>query len=452
MKKSMKLLSVLLSSAIVITLSACGQTGGTATQTSSSAAVQNETSTQTQAQAKTPVNLKLLLQSADDARKAINSKYIQANFKTELPDYNVEVELGGGGTDYENKIKTYNAAGEMPDVFFVSGSAVVDPVIQAGNVLDLLPYITKDGTAAKYKIKAPIEPRQDGKLYALNPGSDNYFTPRIFYHKDIFAKYNIQVPKTFDEFMAASKTLKSNGIVPFTSMGKDGWCVINYLFQNIVMSINPQTITDLMNNKTNFEDPVCIQALNTIQKMAQQGVFPDGMAMLDYGPGKELFTSKKAAMYGMFTWDLPDLAKDPDVGMMNWPSIKDGVDRSNVIQLWGGPDSGYAVAAKSKNLDAAVKLAEYANEQDAKFFNIEQKAPTAYDTGIKLEGASDLMTQNLQNIDAAATKVNTLGNYAFGTKMLTEFGTNSAKLLTGKMSGEDFAKAIDKTWADNFKK
>ena len=451
MIKSMKSASIILSVVIALSLSACGQRANTS-EPKSTEAPQSTTSAQTQAKAKTSVNMKMLLQSGDETRKAINDKYIQANLKTVLPDYNVEIELGGGGDDYNNKLKTYNAAGELPDVFFTSGTSVIDPVIVAGNALDLLPYISKDGYAAKYKMKAPIEPRQDGKLYAINPGSDNYFTPRIFYHKDIFAKYKIEIPKTFDEFMVASKVLKANGVVPFTSFGKDGWAVTTYLFQNIVMSINPQVITDLINNKTDFSNPVVIDAFNKIQKMAQEGVFPEGMAMLDYGPAQELFTSKKAAMYGMFTWALPDMAKDPDVDIMNFPAVTPEVDRSKVLQYWGGPDTGYAVFAKSKNVDAAVKLAEYANEQDAKFFSIEQKAPTAYDTGIKLEGASDLMTKSLQNFDAADNKIPTLLNYAFGTKMTSEFNVNASKLLTGKFSGEDFAKAIEKTWADNFAK
>ena len=37
-----------------------------------------------------------------------------------MPNVEVEYDLGGGGQDYANKLKAYNASGDMPDVWFSS--------------------------------------------------------------------------------------------------------------------------------------------------------------------------------------------------------------------------------------------------------------------------------------------------------------------------------------------
>lgn len=454
MKKIIKVVSILVALFMLASLAACGTQQAKTDDGAGKEKTAAETAAATKAEEKKPEKpkLKVILMTGDETRKAINSKYLSAdNFKSDLKDIDVEIEESVGGDEYINKMKTYNATGELPDVFFSNGTMMLKPMITGSTVLDLLPYINKDGFAGKYSEKAAIMPFTDGKLYALQAGSDMYFIPRIFYHKDIFTKYNINVPKTFDEFMAVCKTLKSKGVIPWATYGKDGWAVKNYLFQNLVMAENPQVISDLIANKTDFSNPVCMNALTKIQKMAQEGVFQPGVAGTEYGAVQELFTSKKAAMYSMMTWALPDLAKDPEVDFMDFPQINSSVDMSKTLQFWGGPNSGYCVNAKSKAVDAAVKVAEYCTTQEAKFFNVEQKAPTAVDTGIKLEAGSPLMQKNLDNFKSASTKIQTLSLHAFGSKFDPEFGTNAGKLLTGKYAPEEFVKVISKAWEENFK-
>lgn len=437
---------------LLLLLSACGNqqasnSGGTEGGNGAPAATEAKTEDQPQEKAK----IKLLLMTGDETRKAINAKYLTPdNFKTDLPDIEVQIEESIGGDEYTNKLKTYNATGELPDVYWAAGTTTMKPIINSGSALDFLPYITADGFAEKYTEKEAIAPFTDGKLYVLQAGSDMYFVPRIFYHKEIFSQNGITVPTTFDEFMAVCKILKDKGIVPWATYGKDAWAVRNYLFQNLVMAEDPKVITDLIENKTDFYNPVCQSALAKIQKMVQEGVFQPGVTTAEYGAAQELFTSKKAAMYTMMTWALPDLAKDPDVDIMFFPQVNPSIDMSKTLQYWGGPNSGYAVNAKSKFADASVKVAEYCTVQEAKFFNIEQKAPTAIDTGIVPEAGSELLQKSLKNFKESTTKVQTLSLYAFSTKFDTEFGTNCGKLLTGKFSPEDFAKALADSWKENF--
>ena len=59
----------------------------------------------------------------------------------------------------------------------------------------------------------------DGKAYAV-PYSIIYNT--VIYNKNVFAEYNLEVPKTFDEFLDVCQTLKDNGITPI-ALKNDSW-------------------------------------------------------------------------------------------------------------------------------------------------------------------------------------------------------------------------------------
>lgn len=444
MSKISKTVSMILASVMIVSLAACGSSGE---EKENNAAQPAETKQEVKnEEKKDPVKLKLLTISTDESRISIMDNFIKQNYKKELPDVEIEFEPGGGGEDMANKLKTYNASGDMPDVWY-SDASFATPIIKVGNQLDLTPYITKDGFIEKYSVKDALK-FKDGKIYAIGAGADTFFNPRIFYHKDIFAEHNIQVPETFDELIEVCKKLNSAGVVPVSTMGKGGWAPGLFLFQTMVQIEDPEVMSTLLQNKMDFNNPVIKKALGRIEKLAKEGAFPKGIATLDYGPAKEMFTSKKAAMYWMFSWELPSLTSDPDVDFFLWPSAGSKYNAKDVVQFWGSPISGYAVFANSKNLEAAVKLAEFCAMQDALFFT-SQGSPVDLNTGSKLGGVSPLMQKNLDDYNGAKTKISSFYLNAMDAKTNAEFGKLSSNLLTGDYSADQFVKDFNNVWLEN---
>lgn len=70
------------------------------------------------------VKIKFLSLSADENRNNIRENYIKVNVEKEFPNVEVEYDLGGGGQDYANKLKAYNASGDMPDVWFSRAKSI----------------------------------------------------------------------------------------------------------------------------------------------------------------------------------------------------------------------------------------------------------------------------------------------------------------------------------------
>ncbi|MCD9023504.1 extracellular solute-binding protein [Cohnella sp. NL03-T5] len=384
--------------------------------------------------------------TTDEARNNIMEKFIKPNIEAALPDVEVEFEPGGGGGDFVNKMKTYNASGDLPDVWY-GDSTLAPPIMEAGNLLDLTPYVTKDHFIDKYSVPDALKAK-DGKVYALSSGSDTYFTPVIYYHVDMFEKAGVQIPKTFDELVKAAQTLKSKGFVPISTPGKGGWSTTVFLFQNMVQIGDPQAMADLVTNKTDFNNPSIKAGLARVEQLAKSGALPEGVANLDYGPAKELFTSKKAAMYMMMTWELPDLAKDPTVDFFPFPAASDKYDSAKVAQFWGAPLNGYSVNAKSKNVEQAVKVAEFLAMADAKYFE-STGAPVALKTGNPTGELQPLMKKFLDWYNAVPTKIASYSINAQDAKVAAEFATLGQNLLTGQYTSDQFVKDFDKTWKEN---
>ncbi len=450
MIKLSKLASGVVAISMVFSLAACGGNENSSNSTGADSTGAAQTSQAVSSNTE-KVKIKFLSLSTDENRNNIREKYIMANVGKDMPNVEVEYDLGGGGQDYANKLKAYNASGDMPDVWF-SEQNLSSVVVQAGNALDLAQYVQKAGFDKKFKMQEVVTPDKDGKLYCVQPGADQYFTPRLWYHKDIFAKNNVQVPTTFDELIKACETLKAKGVVPMSIIGKDGWTPNLHMLQTMIMAEDPQVAADLANNKTDFSNPVVKNALERIQKLVQSGAFAPGVTNIDYGPAVEMYTSGKAAMLAMFSWETTNLEKaSPDTDFIVWPSAKEGNDANASIQFWGAPLSGYLVSANTKNPEVAADFAMFCATQDALYYNIEQKAPTALDTGIKIEGISPLLQKSLDQFDAAKVKIPSLWAATYNTKMSAEISTLNSKLLTGKYPADDYIKAITPVWAENFK-
>jgi raffinose/stachyose/melibiose transport system substrate-binding protein len=339
----------------------------------------------------------------------------------------------------------------MPDIWF-SEQNLSSVVVTAGNALDLLPYVKNSGFDKKFKMKDIVAPDKNGKLYCIQPGADQYFTPRLWYHKDIFAKNNIQPPETFNDLIKVCKTLKDKEIVPMSIVGKDGWTPNLHMLQTMIMAEDPNVALDLVNNKTDFNNPVVKNALGRIQKLAQIGAFAPGVTNIDYGPAMEMYTSGKSAMLAMFSWETINIEKAaPDTDFVPWPSAKNGIDTNKAIQYWGAPLSGYLVSAKTKNPEVASQFAMFCTTQEALYYNIEQKSPTMLDTGVKIEGISPLLQKSLDQFNAAKIKIPSIWAATFNTQMSAEIATQNSKLLTGKYSPNDYINAINPVWAKNFK-
>ncbi|GIO52267.1 ABC transporter substrate-binding protein [Paenibacillus sp. SSG-1] len=286
--------------------------------------------------------------------KQIISEYEQAN-----PNVKIETEVLEN-EQYKNKLKVLSASNSLPDVGFTWAAGFLEPYVK-GNMFapldDLLQGDLKDkfvaGTTEAYAV--------DGKTYAL-PVELNIVP--VYYNKEIFAKYNLQPPKTYEEFKNIIKTLNDNKVTPIALGSKDAWTG-SFWYMYLAERLGGPDMLDQAVASSTFSDSSLIQAAKEAQDLVKSNAFVKGFNGLSNDEAKSEFMNEKAAMYAMGTWEVPNYTTNPDIpqefkdkiGFFKFPTIEGG--KGNINDWVGGVGVGMFVSENSKVKEDAKKFVNY---------------------------------------------------------------------------------------------
>lgn len=239
------------------------------------------------------VDLKAFLMSEDEARVRVYNEYYAPNVEEDLPELNVEFELPGKG--YQEKLRIYNASGELPDVFF--GWNII---LESGNAVDLTPYIESDGFMDKYKTSSALIPYSDGKIYAISAGMDAYYTASMIYNKDIFEKEGVEVPTNFEELLKVCETFVEKDYVPISMLGS--FTAYAFLPQELITMESTEDMEKIISGEMGFDSEPFRNAMAKYEQLIQVGAFAKDAATTTYDEHIALFTSGKAPMLYAPLW------------------------------------------------------------------------------------------------------------------------------------------------------
>ena len=389
------------------------------------------------------VKLRVLSIGSDETQLDVMENFIKKNITEEYPNLEVEWETG---SDLSNLVKTYSATGDLPDVWY-SDAAYATGVITAGNQQNLSDYIQKDGFMDRFANQEALR-YSDGGIYALSSGADTFYTPVVYYNKEIFDQYGLEEPQTFEELKQVCQKLIDAGIVPMSVQGQNGWTLKNFALLTLVMNEDPAVAEALLKNKTDFTDPVVLDALKKFEELVQMGAFPEGVSNIDYGTQLSLFTEGQTAMLYTMSWAAATVEEALDAGIFMWPASGDKVKTGDVLQIWGSPLNGWAVNAKSEQLAWAVKLAEYCCEQEAAR-HAQNGSSLNFQTGIEGDITLETEKERMQIYNQASKYIPTIHQNAMDSATVAEFMTYTNLMFTGSYSAEQFVEDFNPIWKSN---
>lgn len=296
----------------------------------------------------------------DNAELTVASAQAVADaFNKANPDIVVTVETRPQGADGDNDVKTRLATGEMDDVFAYNSGSLLQAIDPAGNLVPLTdePWVST---------------LDEGFVKSVSVGGEVYGAPQasamgggVIYNREVYAQLGLEVPTTWDEFMANNAAIKAAGITPVIQSYGDTWTSQLFVladFHNVLVKDAewPDRYT-ANDSAAKFSNPPALTGFQRLEQIASSGMLNEDYATLKYDQALAALSDGAGAQYPILTFALPALiALDPanadKFGFFGQPG-DDAADAG--MTLWEPAGVYIPTTTEGAKLEAAKKFVAF---------------------------------------------------------------------------------------------
>ncbi|GGJ10725.1 sugar ABC transporter substrate-binding protein [Alicyclobacillus cellulosilyticus] len=374
-------------------------------------------------------------------------------FNQSHPDIHVQPQWFQNGP-YKQKILIAMGAHNPPDIFMGWGGGILKSYIDAGDVYDLTSDINKDPQWKNRFLPSVMKPVTfNGHIYGVpyTGVQPVYF----FYNKQLFQKYHVAIPKTWNQLLNAIKVFNKNGVIPITLGGKDLWPNLMYEEYLVDRIGGPEAFNAVLAGKKNaWSNPAFIKANTMIQQLVKMKAFEPGFSSVSYdnAASTSLLFTGRAAMELMGSWEFNTVYSNNkamiDQGNLGWfpfPSVPGG--KGNPNDIAGNPSGYYSISKASKNPQAAVTFLRDAvlTGQNVKdWINIGNVPPVkGIEKDLKQAKFGDFLTFNYDLVKNAPN-FQMSWDQALSPAQAQELLTDLGKLFLLQMTPQQFSADMNK--------
>lgn len=276
-------------------------------------------------------------------------------FEAANPDIDVKLDTRPGGGDGDNLVKTRLSTGDMADVFEYNSGSLFQAISPKAN----LAPVTDEPWVADL---------DDTFKQVVTAGEDVYGAPwqsitggGVFYNVPLYEKLGLEVPATWDEFMANNAKIKASGVAPVEQTFGDTWTSQIFVLADYhnVESANPSFAEDYTNNEAKFATtPEALAGFEHLEDVFEAGYLNEDFASAKFTDGLAAVATGEAAHYPMITFGIPAIsgvAPDhvDDVGFFGMP----GADAdTHGATLWSPSGIYIPKTTEGDKLEAAKKF------------------------------------------------------------------------------------------------
>jgi raffinose/stachyose/melibiose transport system substrate-binding protein len=267
--------------------------------------------------------------------------------------------------DPDTAIRTLLVKNKTPDVLTLNGNASFGLLARACVFADLSQEpAARDVLPAVQDILNANGRCSDSEINGL-PMANN--ASGILYNPELFAKYGVSVPRTWDELIAAAETFKANGIAPFYMTLKDAWTTSPTLV-NIAAQLQPEGFFDRLTaagaDRNNSPVSFSKDYQEVADKLLQLFQYAQpGAAGVDYATGNKAFADGKSAMYLNGSFAVPAIrAANPNARIASFPyPVTNNPGNTTVVS---GVDVALAMGRETPHRAEAQKFINFLMSKD----------------------------------------------------------------------------------------
>jgi raffinose/stachyose/melibiose transport system substrate-binding protein len=293
-----------------------------------------------------------------------------ADFNKQYPHIKVVYKKLQDAT-YNAGLRPALASGVGPDVYDTAVGGVTGAIGTFGqDAIDLTPAMEKlRGSDWKNGLYGPgiTDFTIDGQLKSAQLG--RVASGFLWINQDLFTKYNLQPPTTLAQWVSVCKTFRAHGLGCLKEgVGAPGFDTDT--LHTLVNSVEPGVWAKAATGKVKWTDPAIVKGLGLFGTLATDGILDPGADGIEQYPDvNNAFLSGKVPMVQMGTWYQQYTEKASIQSAIESAGVSASTKAPTVIpipfpnvggqdpELFGDPDYGLAVNAKSKVKNAATTFA-----------------------------------------------------------------------------------------------
>ncbi len=213
-------------------------------------------------------------------------------------------------TSIIQKVLQQASAKTLPDILMLD-----NPTLQQVAAAGALQPLTDLGVSTSGYPKGILSTgTYKGKVYGLQPTAASI---ALFYNKDLFSAAGLQPPTTWDELKADAQKLTNGSTYGVAFSGgtqtEAPWQFLPFMWTN-------------GGSETKIDSPQVVQALQYWTDLVDDGSASKGVVNWSQSDANSQFMAGKAAMQVNGAWNIPVLAKQPDLhyGVVPIPTPRAG--------------------------------------------------------------------------------------------------------------------------------
>lgn len=303
-----------------------------------------------------PREISWLLSRPADGGVITAMQQIADDYAADHPGFKLNLITTPDRPSYIQKYETLAAANKLPELFDTDATPFAQKLAGQGRMVDVDLLLDDLGLGDEYREAALNYQRfDDGSLYMVPFEFQLEF---FWYNRDLLTQAGVEVPATLDDFAPMCEALRAKGITPIALDGADGWPLERYMAYYPFRQAGPEYVQQLKTGEASFSDAPGLAAAEWLYGLGQAGCFQEGFSSTGYADAQAQFTSGRAAVYNIGTWELANLATEALD-----PGVRDAVDYFTLPTIDGAvtadteyvTPSGIGMAVNSSTYDPLVR-------------------------------------------------------------------------------------------------
>lgn len=320
--------------------------------------------------------------------EAIFNKIIE-DFQTVYPHYRVkQICLPEEEADTVLALRFQND--DIPDVFNEWFGQGMFDALDEGKIRDM-----SNSELLQYIDSSVVEnTKYNDKVFML-PMTVNYMG--VYYNKDIFTQYNLEIPETLNDLWTVCETLKAHNITPIAAADKDGWNLAHWV-QSLIGMYMPNYSSDF---KAIFDGSMRGDEMDGISDVAdivvrRTSYVQNSPLGADTDAGISEFALGRTAMFINGSWvtnSIEEANRELNYGVFPFPG-----PTKDATTIMSNADYSFVFSARAnaEKQEVAETFVRYMFTVGAKYYIEQTRAPSCV-KGIVADSSRYSLIQDIMN-------------------------------------------------------